>query len=125
MGKDKAGSSNRGGAASGARQRPQTVSSVRKSSGVALPSVTKAAAPKKAGGSAPPSSPSTISSERIGEIAGDVWQLLADRGEQSPASLKRSIDAPGDVVMAAVGWLAREEKLAFVMTGRAVKLSLR
>jgi len=67
----------------------------------------------------------SCSSDLIGDVAGDVWQLLAEQSGQSLAAIKKSIDAPADVVMAAVGWLAREEKLEFEQSGRSVKVSLR
>jgi len=41
------------------------------------------------------------------------------------ASLKKEVTAPGEIVMAAIGWLAREDKLAFDTAGRTVKISLR
>ena len=41
------------------------------------------------------------------------------------ATLKKSIDAPDDLILAAIGWLARENKLAFDANGRSIKVSLR
>jgi Winged helix-turn-helix domain (DUF2582) len=61
----------------------------------------------------------------IGEVAGEVWGLLANGEAQTLAAIKKSIDAPADLVVAAVGWLAREDKLAFTTSGRTVKLSLK
>ena len=66
-----------------------------------------------------------LSNDGIGVVAGDIWLLLGDQSEQSLASIKKSIDAPTDVIMAAVGWLAREDKLEFKKIGRTVKVSLR
>jgi len=51
--------------------------------------------------------------------------VLADHGGQSLTALKKSIDAPAELVVAAVGWLAREGKLDFATSGRSVKVSLR
>ncbi|MGI9457064.1 MAG: winged helix-turn-helix domain-containing protein [Aeoliella sp.] len=67
----------------------------------------------------------TVSNDDIGDIAGEVWQLLHDQGEQTPAAIKKGIKAPGDLVMTAVGWLAREGKLEFQTAGRSVKVSLK
>jgi hypothetical protein len=61
----------------------------------------------------------------IGEVAGEVWALLAESDGQTLAAIKKSIDAPADLVVAAVGWLAREDKLAFTTSGRTVKLALK
>jgi hypothetical protein len=66
-----------------------------------------------------------LSNDQIGEVAGEIWDLLTGQNGQSLAAIKKSIDAPADVVMAAVGWLAREEKLEFEQSGRSVKVSLR
>ena len=66
-----------------------------------------------------------VSNDGIGVVAGDVWRLLGDQSEQSLTAIKKSIDAPTDVIMAAVGWLAREDKLEFKKIGRTVKVSLR
>ena len=57
--------------------------------------------------------------EQIGETAGDVWHLLA--AEHEPVSLTqlvKRIDQPRDVIMQAVGWLAREDKLIIEEKGR-------
>ena len=66
-----------------------------------------------------------FSSTEIGHVAGDVWEFLSRDGGQTVASIKKSIAAPGDVVLAAIGWLAREDKVEFSSHGRSVKISLR
>ena len=63
--------------------------------------------------------------EQIGRTAGVVWGVLSETHETTLTALKKEIDLPGDLVAAAVGWLAREEKLAFVSSGRGVKISLK
>lgn len=63
--------------------------------------------------------------EQIGEVAGLVWHVLAERDGQSLTALKKAVDAPSDLVLAAVGWLAREGKLEFVTSGRTMSVSLR
>lgn len=80
----------------------------------------KPAAKKTVAAPAPP-----LTDEQIGLTAGMVWQALSDGGEQTATALKKAVDAPGDLVMASVGWLAREEKLHFDTSGRAVKISLK
>jgi hypothetical protein len=72
-----------------------------------------------------PRTPGSFSGIEIGHVAGDVWGLLGRDGGQTIAAIKKSIDAPGDVVLAAIGWLAREDKLEFSANGRSVKISLR
>jgi hypothetical protein len=61
----------------------------------------------------------------IGHVAGDVWGALTRDGALTVAAIKKEVKAPGDVVAAAIGWLAREEKLNFDTAGRVVKISLR
>lgn len=60
----------------------------------------------------------------IGDTAGQVWHVLSS-GPQTVANLKKAIDAPSDLVLAAIGWLAREGKLKFDSSGRSVTISLR
>ncbi len=62
--------------------------------------------------------------DQIGETAGQVWQCLDLRGSTSMAQLIKSIDAPRDVVMQAVGWLAREGKIEIDETTRGRQLRL-
>lgn len=61
----------------------------------------------------------------IGHAAGKVWGLLSKEGGLSVAAIKKGVNAPPDVVIAAIGWLAREDKLAFEVSGKTVKISLR
>ena len=63
--------------------------------------------------------------EQIGHTAGLVWHTLDTHGPQSLTKLAKTIDAPRDVVMQAVGWLAREEKLDIQETKRGRIASLR
>ena len=63
--------------------------------------------------------------EQIGQTAGLVWTALNEGGPQSLAKLTKSIDAPRDVVMQAVGWLAREDKVWIEETNRVRTIGLR
>jgi hypothetical protein len=72
-----------------------------------------------------PQIPRTLSNEDVGLVAGDVWQLLDKDGPQTVAAIKKAIGVPNDLVLAAIGWLAREDKLDFSNSGRVVKISLR
>ena len=55
----------------------------------------------------------TLSPTDIGAVAGEIWGLLSGSKPQTLAAIKKSVSAPADVVLAAVGWLAREDKLEF------------
>ncbi len=63
--------------------------------------------------------------DQIGETAGVVWHMLNENGSMSLAKLAKSMDVPRDVVMQAIGWLAREEKVEIEETsrGRMIRLS--
>ncbi len=63
--------------------------------------------------------------DQVGETAGAVWQCLDVRGRMSMAQLIKSIDAPRDVVMQAVGWLAREDKIEIDETTRGRQVFLK
>lgn len=63
--------------------------------------------------------------DEIGHVAGSVWQYLSDNGEQNLVDVKEAVDAPNDLVIAAVGWLAREDKLELRNNGHVVMISLR
>ena len=61
----------------------------------------------------------------IGETAGEVWAILDERGPQSLAKLVKAVGKPRDIVMQAIGWLAREEKISVDENGRGRVVSLR
>jgi Winged helix-turn-helix domain (DUF2582) len=61
----------------------------------------------------------------IGATAGKVWHLLDEKGSLTIAKLVKEIDSPRDVVMQALGWLAREEKLEIEEDGRTRTVSLK
>ncbi|GAB4132859.1 hypothetical protein JCM17478_11010 [Thermopirellula anaerolimosa] len=62
---------------------------------------------------------------RIGTTAGLVWNALHDRGAMSLSRLIKEVGRPRDEVMQAVGWLAREDKLAFQNQGRTRTVTLK
>ncbi len=62
---------------------------------------------------------------QIGDVAGVVWHALDKGGPTTLAKLAKEIDAPRDVVMQAVGWLAREGKVEIEESKRKRTISLR
>ena len=62
---------------------------------------------------------------QIGETAGVIWHSLDKHGPMTLAQLAKEIDAPRDVVMQAVGWLAREGKVEIAEQARKRIISLR
>jgi hypothetical protein len=63
--------------------------------------------------------------ESIGIVAGMVWEYLDQKGPVTLSKLAREIDAPRDLVMQGVGWLAREEKIEFHPGEKSKRISLR
>lgn len=63
--------------------------------------------------------------ESIGIVAGLVWEHLDGHGPMTLSKLARDIDAPRDMVMQGVGWLAREGKIDFQEGGRSKTVSLK
>jgi hypothetical protein len=90
----------------------------------------KKIAPKMAAGSASKKAPTAAPSPAftgiaIGHAAGDVWGFLSSGEPRTIVEIKKAVKAPGDVVVAAIGWLAREDKLDFTDSGLTLKISLR
>jgi len=61
----------------------------------------------------------------IGETAGLVWAALKDNGPLSLAKTVKAVGRPRDLVMQALGWLAREDKIWIEDDGRSRVVSLR
>lgn len=61
----------------------------------------------------------------IGEMSGQVWQTLNDKGAMSVAKLKTALKADTFMLNAAIGWLAREEKIDLTKKGNTITVSLR
>ena len=62
--------------------------------------------------------------DQIGETAGKIWHALHKEGPLSVAKLVESIEVNRDLVMQAIGWLAREGKLVISETKRGRTLAL-
>ena len=63
--------------------------------------------------------------QQIGETAGAVWHALNENGPLSLAKMVERVGGNRDVVMQAVGWLAREGKIEITETKRGRVVSLR
>jgi len=81
-------------------------------------------AAKKSAATVAPARPLTV--EEIGHAAGEVWGALSTgNGGVSLAALKKSVDAPADLVLLALGWLAREGKVEIDSSNRTLTISLK
>jgi hypothetical protein len=61
----------------------------------------------------------------IGETAGHIWRILHDEGELRLSTLQKRIDASATLLHLALGWLAREDKIAITPDGRSYRVRLR
>jgi len=61
----------------------------------------------------------------IGETAGEIYRLLSSDGPLTPAQLKTKLHAKGDVVSYALGWLAREDRIDFVLEKKTLRVQLK
>jgi Winged helix-turn-helix domain (DUF2582) len=62
--------------------------------------------------------------EEIGAAAGKVWGFLAASGPVSLSALEKGVNAPRNLVDMAVGWLAREGKVAVDREERSIRIRL-
>lgn len=51
--------------------------------------------------------------EKIGNDAGKIWKTLDEQGPKGVKELKKLAKMTDKDIYAAIGWLAREEKLTF------------
>jgi hypothetical protein len=62
--------------------------------------------------------------EEIGATAGNVWGFLVASGPVSLSALEKGVDAPRSLVDMALGWLAREGKVAIERGERTIQVRL-
>jgi hypothetical protein len=61
----------------------------------------------------------------IGETAGMVWKFLDKKGEATLNQMKKGIKADPNLILQAIGWLAREDKLIIERKDRYLTYSLK
>ena len=54
----------------------------------------------------------------IGESAGKVWRFLNEKGEANMIQLFQGVDADWNLILQAIGWLVREDKLRIKKKGQ-------
>jgi hypothetical protein len=62
--------------------------------------------------------------EKIGNDAGCIWNVLHENGTKSVKELKKLTKLNEKEIYAAIGWLAREEKLLFEQDGSEIYLAV-
>ncbi len=60
----------------------------------------------------------------IGERAGDVFRYLENNGSCSVSKMKKDLNLKTDDINLALGWLARENKVAFFRKGNNTNITL-
>jgi hypothetical protein len=63
--------------------------------------------------------------EQVGETAGKIWHLLDDSGVQTLAQIKKKLNGSGELVVFALGWLAREDKVDISQDKKNFKVTLK
>lgn len=63
--------------------------------------------------------------EEIGAAAGAIWQVLNSQGGLTFSRLKKQVDAKAPVFDWAIGWLAREDKIAISHDKRSLVIELK
>ena len=61
----------------------------------------------------------------IGETAGEIWRILKEEESLSLSAIVRRVKQPQTVAYMGIGWLAREDKLAFTETKRGISISIK
>ena len=62
---------------------------------------------------------------KIGETAGKIWQFLNENPASSLEQINKHLKIELSVFCMALGWLAREDKIAFEGQGKELKVSLK
>ncbi len=55
----------------------------------------------------------------IGETAGNVWRYLKENGDTTITQLAKNVEDDDFLIAAALGWLAREDKVEVFAKGRS------
>ncbi len=63
--------------------------------------------------------------DKIGTAAGRVWNELELNGEMTTGALKKSLAMTPFDLNVAIGWLAREDKIAISRQGNMIKVWLK
>jgi Mn-dependent DtxR family transcriptional regulator len=62
--------------------------------------------------------------ERIIEAAGKTWRFLGQNGQINVSQLAKVLKEKDEVVLQALGWLAREDKIDYTVKNRRTFVSL-
>jgi len=63
--------------------------------------------------------------EKIGSVAGAIWNALNTKGGMSHSQLKNELDEKTPLFDWAIGWLAREDKILITPEKRSFRIQLK
>jgi Winged helix-turn-helix domain (DUF2582) len=63
--------------------------------------------------------------EEIGTAAGSIWHALNGKGELSLEQIKKEVKGTSPLFDWAIGWLAREDKIAITREKRSFRVALK
>ncbi len=63
--------------------------------------------------------------EEIGKTAGQIWNVLNTKGELSLSELKKAVKGQKPTFDWAIGWLARENRIAITPEKRSFRIGLK
>ena len=61
----------------------------------------------------------------IGQTAGKVWSFLEEKGGANLTQIKKGVKADPNLILQAIGWLAREDKLQIEKKERFITYTLK
>ena len=62
--------------------------------------------------------------EKIIETAGKTWRFLGQNGQANVGDLAKSLQEKDEIVLQALGWLAREDKIIYTIKNRRTFVAL-
>jgi hypothetical protein len=62
--------------------------------------------------------------EKVIEAAGKAWRFLGQNGQTNVSQLAKSLKEKDEVVLQALGWLAREDKIDYTVKNRRTFVAL-
>lgn len=63
--------------------------------------------------------------QEIINAAGQIYNYLAEKGEVTMSKMKKDLDLDGNFAEMGLGWLSREDKIAYNRKPRSISISLR
>ena len=62
--------------------------------------------------------------EKIIEVVGKTWRFLGQNGQTNVSQLAKSLREKDELVLQALGWLAREDKIDYTIKNRRTFVAL-